>query len=379
MGKKQEQNGYVAVLDKTLDEVAEELEQNLDGRITPTEDEPAPDSEAAVLKRVKTFDQMFAEKPETAKAILREFGEYAAETFNGRDSGFRYFNLGRLFDAYQIEEMKRVPGSYDRAVVSEDVKNTARAFGVAESLNQPHEFAACYWLVRLARSTPGDGPGVPRTWDHSAVDADWFSGNLSYGTLRKLLPTIKRVSGNNSLDEWEFNPDWEPWVRDIITRLRNGSGLSAAGVEALYKAKKAALAKAREAASHAGLTKEEIESIAESERIEKREKKLRQLSEDVVNVRKYASKELGMTPADLRTFLADKSVIPADPKLNIATIEGLASSMTPVDAKTLVQTLMKLYLTDPSRLPVLKALVRECANAVNQMKSAAEESKRNVA
>src|SRR5262249_14919752 len=71
-----------------------------------------------------------------------------------------------------------------------------------------------------------------------------------------------------------------------------------------------------------------------------------------------------MSPADLRTFMSDKSVIPVDPKLNVATIDGLAQTMQPGDAKALVQALAKLGKTDRTRIEVIQALNAEIAGLV---------------
>jgi hypothetical protein len=320
---------------------------------TKPETGPAPDSEEAILSKVKTIDEYFASKSEGLRKQYVAFGEYAGQALNPKDSGKTYVHLGTMFHNIMTEEFKATPGSYDREGASVNCKAAARLAGVPESRNLPHEFAAAFWLCMLDRSTPG-GPGEPRTFSHEQPKDDWFAGNVSYAALRVLFPLIKRASKNDELDSWEFTSDvWEGWCRDILKRLRAGQ-LVVAQIEALLKAKKLTIAKEVKAAAHAGLTKDEIESIEASENVEKREKKLKNLGDLAIKMNKYAAKELGMGKNEVTDYLGNKSIIRPDRP----TVHQWAKVMTIDDAETLIMVLSNLALIDPSRGDVLQAMVK---------------------
>ena len=82
-----------------------------------------------------------------------------------------------------------------------------------------------------------------------------------------------------------------------------------------------------------------------------------------------AAEELKKNGADLRDFLANKGVIPA---ASFPTPAEIAAHLTPGDAKSLVQELIKLYPTRPDRLQVFKVLHATCRAVVEQIKSARE-------
>src|SRR4029079_6805494 len=81
-------------------------------------------------------------------------------------------------------------------------------------------------------------------------------------------------------------------------------------------------------------------------------------------------KECGHGQDALRDFMANQGVIPPSGR---PTPRELAESMTPGEAKALVQELVKLYTVRPDRLQVFKALYATCKSVVDQMKSAAQE------
>ncbi len=69
---------------------------------------------------------------------------------------------------------------------------------------------------------------------------------------------------------------------------------------------------------------------------------------------------------ELREFLENRQIIP--PSQFSAT--EFAKRMTKADAKLLVQELIKLYPSDPSRLDVFKVLYQQSKEIVAKMKSA---------
>jgi hypothetical protein len=390
MSKKQiGSNGTVAILeqpetadlakltldDSALDSIANETALQVN---TSEEDEqPAPDSEQAVLSKVQSFAQVFQGDP--LSVDYDDFGSCAKETTDPKNGAVLYVNLGVKGHNLQVAERNLAPSSYDRAAVSKKLAMAARLHGVSESMNRPHEWIAMFWVAKLDRSVPGE-PGKPRTFRGDAIPADWFGGNISYGVLRVFSAYIKRVSKDDELDVWDFAEGFEASVRDLLGRLRQGT-LSGAQAEALLKHRKQVLKQEKDRAKFAGLTEAEINSIKEAEKNVGLRQRLNKLGEMAAEVQMYAAKELKKDKAALREFLVNSQIIepPPPPPPQMMTMKAMAQAMTPGHAKELVQTLMGLYVTDPSRLLVLKALIGACSQAVQQMKSASEESQRNVA
>ena len=325
------------------------------------------DPESAILAKLPTLEGQFGKKPENVRDLYYGFAAFAKEKLDPSDTASNYVELGRLQYNIQTAEFN-IPGvSYSRATVSENVKLSARIAGVPETLNKPHEFAQAFWLSKLDRSTPGVNPGEPRTWSADPTPSEWFAGNVSYGTLRKLFPTMKRESGDTELDCWEFHDGWEAWVRGILDRLRKGQ-LSATKVDALYRDKKSAMDRAEKEAKRAGLTQEQIKALEANEKNADRQKKLAKLSEDVVNLSKDAITSVGYGKNELKRFMVDKGVIDPDSILNGASIDALASKMQPGDGRTLI-----LALVSTGRNDIVNEIGREIANQIRLAKEKTED------
>jgi hypothetical protein len=198
---------------------------------------------------------------------------------------------------------------------------------------------------------------------------DWLGGNLSVGVLRVLEKCISRVSKNEELDVWEYRAGFEDWSRDKIERL-NGGELSIRQVERLLDAKRKQIADARKREKFAGLTTDEIASVEAAEKNASLQSKLTELSSRALEVQKFAAEELKKGGAELKEFLANRGIIPAEKHI---TPQEYAAQMTPGDAKALVQELIRLYSTKPDRLQVFKALHNTCKAVVEQIKASAQE------
>ncbi len=103
---------------------------------------------------------------------------------------------------------------------------------------------------------------------------------------------------------------------------------------------------------------------------------LTDLATQALTMQKFAAEELKKGGAELKEFLANRGVIPAE---KFITPAEYAAQMTPGDAKALVQALITLYPTKPDRLQVFKALHATCKAVVEQIKSAQESQKAKVA
>jgi hypothetical protein len=334
--------------------------------------EPAPgdavavDSEENILATVESFDSAFANDPLAAK--YREFGNTARAYADPSDATPRYVGLGSMLHDIEVAEHNLAPSSYDRAKVMKKCETALRVCGVPESMVRPQELTGVFWTVKLDRSTPPASEGEPRTFSVDATPAEWFGGNITTGALRVLAKSISRVSKNDELDVWEYRDGYETWARDMVNRLRRGE-LSIRQVERLLDARKKNLADAKKRERFAGLTPDEINSVEAAEKNASLQSRLNELGQKALDVQKFAADELKKGGAELKEFLANRGVIPAE---KFITPQEYAAQMTPGDAKALVQELIKLYATKPDRLPVFKTLYATCKSVVDQMKAAQE-------
>jgi hypothetical protein len=347
---------------------------------TPVESEPvqesAPgesiigDSEEQVLSTVESFDTAFRNDPLAVK--YREFGDAARAYADPVDATERFIKLGALQHDLMVAEHNLAPSSYDRAAVMKKCESALRACGVPESMVKPQEVTAIYWIVKLDLSKPGE-EGEPRSfYDVAELLPDWLGGNLTVGVLRVLAKCLSRQSGNDEIDVWDYRVDYESWMHDKCERLHNGE-LSIRQVERLLDAKKKQLAEAKKREKFAGLTADEIASVESAEKNASLQSKLTELSSKALDVQKFAAEELKKGGADLKEFLANRGIIPAE---KFITPQEYAAQMTPGDAKALVQALITLYPTKPDRMQVFKALYQNCKAVVSQIQSAAaQESK----
>lgn len=377
MGKKNE-NGTVAILTPPADLAAlrdeigdpDEIESNSiepdTGTVPGETDGPAPDSEEAVLSKVESFEQVF--KGDPLAGDYADFGLYAKTTTDPRDGAILYVTLGIKGHNLQIKERNLAPASYDRAAVSKKLSMAARLHGVPESMNRPHEWISMYWVAKLDRSDPGEA-GKARSFNGDGIAPEWFGGNISYGALRIFSAYIRRVSKDDEMDVWEYADGFESTVRDLLDRLRKGT-LSGTQAEALLKHRKQVLKKEREDAEFAGLTADERQSIKKAREIETKEKRLNELGSDAVTLAKSAAEKLKMGKAALAEFLSSKGVIPPQ---GPPSCRDFARTMTPGDAKGLVQALVEQYASDQSRGKVFWTLHAVCNAVAKKLEQAAKE------
>jgi hypothetical protein len=325
--------------------------------------EPDVDSEEQVLSTVETFDKTFGGDPLKEKWLA--FGQKVKKRVDTVDDAIFYVGCGLDLANLAWEEHKLAPNSFDRAAIMKKGETVLRLCQVPESMVKPQELTHLYWVVKLDRSTPG-AEGEARTFATDAIPEEWFGGNITTGALRVLEKCIKRVSKNEEIDQWEYVPGYEDWARDKINRLRAGQ-LSIRQIERLFDAKKKQLADARKREKFAGLTADEIASVETAERNATLQSKLAQLGTRALEVQKFAAEELKKGGAELKEFLANRGIIPAE---KFITPQEYAAQMTPGDAKALVQELIKLYATKPDRLQVFKVLHNTCKSVVEQIKSA---------
>ncbi len=235
-------------------------------------------------------------------------------------------------------------------------------------MNRPHEWVSMYWVAKLDRSDPGEA-GEARSFNGDAIPAEWFGGNISYGVLRVFSAYIRRVSKDDEMDVWEFSDGFEATVRDYLDRLRKGT-LSGSQAEALLKHRKLVLKKEREDAEFAGLTADERQSIEDARELETKEKRLNELGSEAVTLAKSAAEKLKMGKAALAEFLSNKGVIPPQ---GPPSCRDFAKTMTPGDAKGLVQALVELYGSDSSRGKVFWTLHAVCNAVAKKLEQAAKE------
>ncbi len=283
------------------------------------------DPEVETLSKVPTFEGQFGQRTTEEQRILRDLGEHAKRTIDPKTTGLDYVTLGWLCDSYLVERYKTLGGEFSRATAIEECKLDMRIYGVPESLNKPANFIAVFQMARLSLSTPGASDGMPRTFTVHRIPEDWFGGNISYGALLDLVPTVSRVNSgktaDSELDVWEFDSNaWEAWTRQILDRLRSGS---LTGTMAL------------------ALRKNFDTKLKADQRREER-----------------ANKST-MGADQLEQFLRNKGVIPAVPRPSMANVNGLASVMIPGDAKSLVQALAAIAESNPSKMDVFVALKDE--------------------
>jgi hypothetical protein len=334
----------------------------------PVEQPVAPvETEEAVLSTLEQFDVAFAGDP--LKDKYRKFAEEVHETVNPATSGPRYLMHSLSMSNLMVDEFNIAPNGYDRASVLKKCENALRLCGVPESLTaKPAEIASYIWIAKLDLSTPG-GEGEPRSFSAGEIPADWFGGNLKHTALRVLYRCIDRQSKNDELDVWEYKDGYETHVGEWVKRLREGY-LSYRQVEKLIEYRKKTIAQEKKATKFAGLNADEIKSIEAAEKNVGLQTKLTKLGEMSLLVQKFAAEELKKSPTDVRDFLANKGIIPAD---RFPTVQEWAARMTPGDAKLLVQTLSELYATKPDRLPVFKTLWKCCNAVVAKVKASAQE------
>ncbi len=212
------------------------------------------------------------------------------------------------------------------------------------------------------------------TFSADETPVDWFGGNVTIGAMRILAKTISNTSKKNEIDLYEYKEGYEGYSRDWIKRLR-ADQLSCRQLEALYKHRGVVLESERNAIKFAGLNADEIESIKASEKNATLQSKLNELGSKALELQKMAAEELKKNGADLRDFLANKGVIPA---ASFPTPAEIAAHLTPGDAKSLVQELIKQYAVKPDRLVVFKALRNTCNAVVAQVKASAQEGAKKV-
>jgi DNA-binding transcriptional MerR regulator len=332
--------------------------------------EPAPvESEEQVLATVETFDSAFANDP--CKQEYLDFGNDVKAGIDPSDLAVKFVGYGLRAYNIMVKERNIAPGAYDRAKIMKKFETALRLCNVSESMVKPQEITAVFWLARLDRSTPG-AEGEARTFDCGEPEVAWFGGNITLSTLRVLSKCIDRASKNDELDVWEFKEGFEPHVREWIKRLREGY-LSLRQVETLIQHRKKTLANERKAQKYQGLNADEIASIEAAEKNASLQSRLTELGSLALGVQKFAAEELKKSPADVRDFLANKGIIPPD---RFPTVDEIAAHLTPGDAKSLVQSLIKQYVTKPDRLAVFKVLRQTCNQVVAQLQSARESAKK---
>jgi macrodomain Ter protein organizer (MatP/YcbG family) len=371
MAKQKNESNGVAVQDGPQLMLAIDLD-DMDSIPTSTEpSKPEPDSSApvadsddAVLATVETFDKAFAGDPLAAEWLA--FGRAVKDDVDPVDKAAKYVHHGRTICDLAVKERNLAPGSYERAKLIKKAETVLRICNVPESMVRPNELIGMFWLVHLDRSTPG-AEGEARSLDHSAIPAEWFGGNISVGVQRTLVSCIKRVSKPGELDVYEYNEGFESNVRSWTVKLRNGD-LTNNQVQALIAARKKFLAAEKLHAERAGLSAAENEALDNQKRVESREKRLSEIKSDALTFQKNAAEKLKLGKEDLRDLLANMQIIPPVRM----TPQEYAAQMTPGDAKALVQELIKLYPTDPSRINVFKVLYTQCKSIAEQIKSARE-------
>jgi hypothetical protein len=333
--------------------------------------EPDVDSEQNVLATVLTFETVYAADPLKDK-WLAWGSRIKRETDSASKAIQNYGYAAELMDLCR-QEHNLTPNSYDRADMIKKGETVLSLCQVNDSGLKIQELVQLYWLVRLDLSEPGE-PGVPRSFKIDALPDEYFAGNYTVGAMRILAKCISKTSKANELDAWDFREGYEAWTRDIIKRLRDSSApLSVRQVESLYKAKVKQLADAKKREKFAGLTADEIASVESAEKNASLQTKLTELATRALDVQKYAADELKKGGADLKEFLANRGIIPAE---KFVTAAEYAAQMTPGDAKALVQALITLYPTKPDRMQVFKVLHNTCKAVVSQIQSAAaQESK----
>ena len=230
-----------------------------------------------------------------------------------------------------------------------------------------------YWVTMLDRSTPG-AEGEPRSFNSDVVFHEWFGGNVTMTALRILAKCIYRASKDDELDIYDFKEGFEAHVRDWVIRLRQGH-LASRQIETLIEYRKKVLADEKRTAKFAGLSDADKKSIEASEKNETLQSRLTELGTLALKVQKYGAEELKKSPADIKDFLANKGIIPAD---RFPTPAEIAARMTPGDAKALVQSLMTQYQTDPSRLPVFKVLYQTTKAVVEKLNATREAAKKTA-
>ena len=273
----------------------------------------------------------------------------------------------------QCKEKNLTPTSYDRAKVMAKGKNVLSLCGCAESFNRPNEIIGIYFVARLDRSVPGE-EGKPRSFIGEQIDAEWFGGNISREVLRVLVRCIERVSKKDENDVFEYKPGMESVSREMIIRLRKNE-LSVAQVGALIDYHEKRIAQEKDHAARSVMSSEQIKALDAQGVAAKKEANLSKLRQLVRDAQDHAVKACGHGQDAFRDFMANQGVIPPSAR---PTPRELAESMTPGEAKALVQELVQLYTVRPDRLQVFKALYATCKSVVDQMKSAAQEPLRKT-
>jgi hypothetical protein len=366
-------NGTVAVLDQPTLNVADFDAIDVDVLVAESESAPivvnvnaAPSEEAAKVEAlVQTFDSVFASDP--LRDEWRAFGEKGRELSDPRDMAPESVAFGAMLYNLQCREKNLTPTNYDRAKVMAKGKTVLSLCGCAESFNRPNEIIGIFFVARLDRSVPGE-EGKPRSFIGEQIDAEWFGGNISREVLRVLVRCIDRVSKKDENDVFDYKPGMESVSREMIIRLRKKE-LSVAQVGALIDYHEKRIAQEKEHAARSVMSIEQIKALDAQGIAAKKEANLSKLRQLVRDAQQHAVKECGHGQDALRDFMANQGVIPPSGR---PTPRELAETMTPGEAKALVQALVQLYVTRPDRLQVFKALYATCKAVVDQMKAAQE-------
>ena len=334
------------------------------------------DSEEQILATVESFDKTYGTDP--LKDEWSAWGQKIKQRTDNISDAIFYIECSRELYNLACKEHNLAPNSYDRSAVMKKAENVLRLCQVPESMIRPNELTAIFWLMMLDCSTASGEAGEPRTFKHDIVVSEWIGGNLTMTSLRVLAKCISRASKANELDAWDYRDEYQEWTKKMIERLRAGE-LSVRQIERLLEAKKKSIAEANKREKFAGYTADEIASIEAADKNVKLEAKLSALGSDAVTFAKKYADELKKSPADLKQFLVNRQVIPADPRFDV---KELAATMTPGDAKALVQELVRLYETKPDRINVFRALYQNCKAVVEQIRAASaqqESAKSKVA
>jgi hypothetical protein len=368
-------NGTVAVLDAPTLAVADYDSTELDALIADSKGSAievevnvsaTPSDEAAKVETlVQTFDTVFANDP--LRDEWRAFGEKGRELSDPRDMAPESVAFGAMLYNLQISEKKLTPTSYDRAKVMAKGKTVLSLCGCAESFNRPNEIIGIYVVARLDRSVAGE-EGKPRSYIGEQIDAEWFGGNISREVLRVLVRCIERVSGKDENDVFEYKPGMESVSREIIIRLRKNE-LSVAQVGALIDYHEKRIAQEKDRVARSVMSTEQIKALDAQAIAARKEANLSKLRQLVRNAQQHAVKECGYGQDAFRDFMASQGVIPPSGR---PTPRELAESMTPGEARDLVQQLVQIYVTRPDRLHVFKALYATCKAVVDQLKAPQE-------
>jgi hypothetical protein len=346
-------------------------DDELDTEIGDDDDESAEpvkiETEDDVLKTVQTVDGAFANDPlkDDFIALVNE----AREVTDPLELAPLHVSLGIRCSNILVKRFNQAPTAYSRKKAIKDCETALSLGGINLATVRPNDVIRYYWLVKLDRSTPPAKEGEPRSFADGPIPADWFAGNLRLSALKSLIRTIERPEVDDQLDVFEYKVGLEAPCRAWVKKLRTVGAdglpeLMTPQVDAWYDFRVKMLDKIATAAAYAGKTQDEIASIEEGIKAETREKKLQKLGTSAIRLKKEAA-ALGYGKAELGKLLADKSVVPV---VKLESPEQIAARMTPGDAKSLIQELMRLYASAPDRIKVLAVLAKS-ELAVRQLRA----------